>query len=323
MVLIARNVNGTLTELMLAKLGSGPGGPGTPGNGALSITKTPGSGNVSVGALATFTTVLTNTGGVALNNVTLTDSLPGGLTWFENPDNTSCTISGNTNLSCSFGSMNAGTSQTVTVSAITSSATTLSSTATATASNAPSVNDSGSITVGSGSGTPTLSVSDTSVTEGNSGTVNLNFTISLSAAAPAGGVTFDITTSDGSATVANNDYQPKSLTGQVIASGNTSYAFSVVVNSDTLAEANETVLVNVSNVVNATIADGQGAGTIINDDSAALRTLSTNDTSVAEGNSGTSSLNFTVTLSAPALAGGVSFTIATADGTATIADNDY
>ena len=76
-VLIARNVNGTLTALMLAKLGSGGGGGG---GAAMTLSKTPDSGSVNAGSLATFTTVLTNTGGVALNNVTLTDTLPGGLT---------------------------------------------------------------------------------------------------------------------------------------------------------------------------------------------------------------------------------------------------
>lgn len=52
-------------------------------------------------------------------------------------------------------------------------------------------------------------------------------------------------------------------------------------------------------------------------------TLSINDATVAEGNGGTTTATFTVTLSSPAGAGGVTFDIATADGTATTADNDY
>jgi uncharacterized protein len=55
----------------------------------------------------------------------------------------------------------------------------------------------------------------------------------------------------------------------------------------------------------------------------ATTTLSINDVSVAEGNSGTMSANFTVSLSAPAPSGGVTFDIATADNTATVANNDY
>ncbi len=51
--------------------------------------------------------------------------------------------------------------------------------------------------------------------------------------------------------------------------------------------------------------------------------LSINDVSVTEGQSGTTLATFTVSLSAPASAGGVTFDIATQDNTATTADNDY
>jgi hypothetical protein len=51
--------------------------------------------------------------------------------------------------------------------------------------------------------------------------------------------------------------------------------------------------------------------------------LSINDVSLAEGNSGTTNFLFTVSLSGPAPAGGVTFSIATADNTATTANNDY
>ena len=51
--------------------------------------------------------------------------------------------------------------------------------------------------------------------------------------------------------------------------------------------------------------------------------LSINDVSQVEGNSGTTILRFTVNLTKPAPAGGVTFDIATADNTATTANNDY
>lgn len=51
--------------------------------------------------------------------------------------------------------------------------------------------------------------------------------------------------------------------------------------------------------------------------------ISINDVSVNEGNSGTTLFNFTVSLSAPAPDGGVFFAIATANNTATTANNDY
>ncbi|MFZ4058384.1 MAG: lamin tail domain-containing protein, partial [Ferruginibacter sp.] len=55
----------------------------------------------------------------------------------------------------------------------------------------------------------------------------------------------------------------------------------------------------------------------------AVINISINDVSIAEGNSGTTLFNFTVSLSAPAPDGGVIFDIATANNTATVANNDY
>ncbi|HEV7350551.1 ExeM/NucH family extracellular endonuclease [Telluribacter sp.] len=113
--------------------------------------------------------------------------------------------------------------------------------------------------------TPALSINDISLNEGNSGTVNFNFIVSLSSPAPAGGVTFDIATTDGTATSAN-DYVSQTLTGQTIPAGSSTYTFTVQVIGDVTAEPNETFLVSVINVTGATVSDGQGQGTIVNDD---------------------------------------------------------
>ena len=114
--------------------------------------------------------------------------------------------------------------------------------------------------------TPTLNINDASVTEGDGGTVIASFTVGLSAPAPAGGVTFNIATQDNTAMTANNDYVTKSLTGQTIAAGNSTYTFDVTVNGDTNVEPNETFFVNVTSVMGANLGDGQGVGTITNDD---------------------------------------------------------
>lgn len=119
------------------------------------------------------------------------------------------------------------------------------------------------------SGPPSLSINNVSITEGNSGTVTATFTVSLSAPPQVGGVTFDIATADGSATVADNDYVSNTLTGQTIPfGGGQTYSFNVTVNGDTNFENNENFFVNVTNVTGATVADGQGEGTINNDDCA-------------------------------------------------------
>jgi uncharacterized protein len=113
---------------------------------------------------------------------------------------------------------------------------------------------------------PTLSIDDVSADEGDSGTTSFDFTVSLSAPADTGGVTFDIATADDTATVADNDYIANSLTGQTIPEDGSSYTFSVLVNGDTVPEPDETFFVNVTNVIGATLGDGQGQGTILDDD---------------------------------------------------------
>ncbi len=116
-----------------------------------------------------------------------------------------------------------------------------------------------------------LSVNDVTLAEGNAGTTTFTFTVSLSAPAGVGGVTFDVATADGTAqddtpATEDNDYVANSLTGQSIPAGNSTYAFNVTVNGDTAVEPNETFFVNVTNVTGATVTDGQGQGTINNDD---------------------------------------------------------
>ena len=160
---------------------------------------------------------------------------------------------------------------------------------------------------------PNLTINDVTLSEGNAGTTSFSFTVSLSAPAGPGGVTFDIATANGTAT-AGVDYGASSFTSQTIPAGSSTYTFTVLVFGDLLNEPTENFFVNVTNVVNATVLDGQGLGTIANDDP--LPSLSINDVAVAEGNSGTVNAVFTVTLSA-ASGQVVTVNYATADGTAT------
>ncbi len=163
---------------------------------------------------------------------------------------------------------------------------------------------------------PALSINDVSLTEGNTGTTLAVFTVTLSASSPQT-VTVQYATADGTASAAS-DYTATSGT-LTFAPGVTSRTVTVAVTGDTRSEANETFFVNLSVPSNATIADGQGQGTIVNDD---LPALSINNVTVTEGNMGTTTAaRFTVTLSAPS---GQTVTVQydTADGTAT-AGTDY
>ena len=123
----------------------------------------------------------------------------------------------------------------------------------------------GAFTVTADAVAPTLSVDDVQLGEGDSGVKQLVFNVSLNAPAPAGGVSFDIATADGSAS-AGSDYLARALTGQTIAAGQTSTTFAVDTLGDTIIEPTETFTVAVTNVRGATVADGQGTGTILTDD---------------------------------------------------------
>ena len=113
---------------------------------------------------------------------------------------------------------------------------------------------------------PVLTVGDVARAEGNAGTTTFSFPVLLSAPAGPGGVTFDAATANGTATTANDDYVALALTGQAIPPGSSSASLAVAVNGDTTAEPNETFVLNLSNVVGALAFDGQGQGTIVNDD---------------------------------------------------------
>jgi len=163
---------------------------------------------------------------------------------------------------------------------------------------------------------PTISINDVSVTEGNAGTTSAGFTVSLSNASSQT-ITVNYATADNTAT-AGSDYVAASGT-VTFTPGQTSQPLSVTVNGDLANEPNETFNVNLSNPTNATIADSQGIGTITDDDPQPA--LSINDVSVTEGNAGTTTATFTVSLSA-ASGRAVSVNYATANGTAT-AGSDY
>jgi len=165
-------------------------------------------------------------------------------------------------------------------------------------------------------GLPSLTINDASVTEGNSGTAAAVFTVSLS---PASGqvVSVQYATADGTAT-AGQDYTATSGT-LTFNPGETSKNITVTVQGDLVDEGSgETFTVNLSNAVNATLYDVQGLGNITDDDTAVLRI---GDSSVTEGDSGTTPSEFVVSLSQPS-AFTVTVDFTTKDGAA-IAGQDY
>ena len=142
--------------------------------------------------------------------------------------------------------------------------------------------------------TPTLSVDDVTVAEGNAGTAAATFTVSLSAVSGRDVSVAYATANDSAGAPA--DYASAGGTLD-FAAGDTSETVTVLVNGDLLDEVDEGFLLNLTGPTNATLADGQGVGTITDDD--ATPTLSIDDVTKLEGDTGSANATFTVSLSAP------------------------
>lgn len=109
----------------------------------------------------------------------------------------------------------------------------------------------------------TISVLDASTREGSPGA--LTFTVRLSEPAPAGGVSFTIATANGSATD-GADYNGISPFTYTIPATSREARIGVNVYDDTAREGDETFYLRISNVVGATVFDGEGIGLIRDDD---------------------------------------------------------
>ncbi len=127
-------------------------------------------------------------------------------------------------------------------------------------------------------GGPTLAINDLNIAEGNAGTSVATFNVILSPASSQT-VTVNYATANNSAS-AGTDYVATSGT-VTFAPGQQSRPISVTINGDTSNESNETFNVNLSNPVNATIADNQGVGTIVDDDIPLLATEENSQRAIA------------------------------------------
>ncbi|HWS25459.1 MAG TPA: Calx-beta domain-containing protein, partial [Xanthomonadales bacterium] len=184
------------------------------------------------------------------------------------------------------------------------------------------------VTIGDGIGIGTInnddnasiSIADASVAEGNSGTTPASFTVTLTGSVQ-GGFSVALVSQSGTAT-GGIDFVD-------IVGGNLNFAgtagetqsINVLVNGDMVLEGNESYFVNLGVPSNPaiTLTDSQAVGTITNDDAASL---AINSVAVTEGNTGTVNATFTVTLTG-AVQGSFLVPVSSADGSATIANNDY
>lgn len=166
---------------------------------------------------------------------------------------------------------------------------------------------------------PALSIDDVAIAEDEAAATTMVFRVRLDAPAPAGGVRFDIATTDGSADGA--DYYVLSSGAAEIPEGATEFPYTVHVNADGDYEPDETFYVDIANVVGATVADARAVGTIRNDELTPDIDFAVPDIAVVEGDTGDAIAVLEVVLSYPA-AQDVRVDYATFDGRASAPD-DY
>ena len=145
--------------------------------------------------------------------------------------------------------------------------------------------------------TPGLSISSPQVTEGNSGSATLTYTVTLTAAASRQVTVSYADAGTGTAT-SGTDYTAISGGTLTFAAGTTSQTFDVSVTGDTTVEPHETVVARLSNASGATILTATGTGTIANDDGASSLSVSSPTAVESTAGGATSTMRFTVTLSA-------------------------
>ena len=167
-----------------------------------------------------------------------------------------------------------------------------------------------------------ITITSPSQLEGNAGISVMPFAISISA--PVQGVVgFNDATANGTATLLGNDYQAANSALSFASLSTIAQNLNVNIVGDLTVEPDENFLVNLTGLTlpagipaGAVTLASNGTGTIRNEDST---TLSIANAQILEGNTGTSNLAFTASLTAPS-ATAITANFATSTGTAVASD---
>lgn len=162
---------------------------------------------------------------------------------------------------------------------------------------------------------PGFTINDVTLTEGTGLTTDFTFTVSIDPPPPMGVYSVNWSVED---VTTSSDFEPA---GSVLMffPGSTSQTVTVQVYADDRDEDDETFRILLSSMSALPVRDGEGIGTILDDDDPPA--IAVGDVTLAEGSSGLTAFTFDVSLTA---ASGKTITVdyATADGTA-VAGSDY
>ena len=178
-----------------------------------------------------------------------------------------------------------------------------------------------------GGSSAVVNINGPMMTEGTGGTTNYSFEVTLTESL-ASEVSVDFAVTGGSA-LQDNDYTVITTGPIVFSSGDTVQTIDLIVDADSTVELDETIVVELSNVVitndsaaiagpDAVLGDSSGTGRITNDDSAEIRISET----TVSANEGVGLLGFVVELTNPVDVD-VSVDFSTSDDSATPEDSDY
>jgi len=184
------------------------------------------------------------------------------------------------------------------------------------ASNATIAKTTGTVTILNDDALANISVGDVVLVEGNDGSSNATFTVSLTTASSKP-ITIDFTTVDGTA-IAGEDFVGVNGTLE-FAPGETNKTIEVAVLGDKIDEIDEAFTIHLANPSNADILNNNGTGIITNDD--LPPTITVQDLTLVEGDSGSREATFTLALDATSDKE-ITIDYSTVDGTA-IAGDDY
>lgn len=135
---------------------------------------------------------------------------------------------------------------------------------------------------GDASALPMLWINDASALEGNAGDSPLHVDVGLSRPAPAGGIAFDLTVTDGTA-IGGRDYRRPAPQRIQIAAGQSGHRISVPVIGNLDRDGDRSFNLAVANPSGAGIARAQATATIVDDDGTAPPTPQPDHYAVAAG----------------------------------------
>ncbi len=220
---------------------------------------------VQVGGQLTYLLAVTNTGPLAATGIIVSNILPPSATYVSALSSQGSCVNNSGTVRCDLGSLAGGATATITITVTPTAVGNITNRATVARAEADPNSANNSAEAVTTVLVPSLTIDDVSAPEGNSTGSSPTFVFTVRLSYPSSQtVTVNYATGNGTAFAASDYIATNGILSFL--PGQTNKTIQVGIIGDTVAEPNENFFVNLSNSVNATLADNQGLGTIVNDD---------------------------------------------------------